>query len=52
VAVAGGGVFLLVPRPVRDAAYRFVARHRAKFAGPADACALPAPEQAERFFDR
>ena len=47
-----GAAFLAVPQPIRDAAYRFVARHRAKLAGPADACALPVPAQAERFIDQ
>jgi predicted DCC family thiol-disulfide oxidoreductase YuxK len=43
------GVFLIVPRFLRDAVYRFVAKNRIKWFGTADACELPAPGQAERF---
>lgn len=39
----------LVPRFVRDAAYRYVARHRIAWFGTADRCALPAPAMRERF---
>jgi len=38
-AVAGVG--RLVPRPIRDACYRFVARHRRRWFGGADQCRLP-----------
>lgn len=40
----------LVPRPVRDALYGFIARHRSWFGrlGNGDACALPSPELEER----
>jgi len=31
----------LVPRPLRDAAYDFIARHRHQWWGKADACAIP-----------
>lgn len=34
-----------VPRPVRDAAYDFVARHRLGWFGTADSCRVPTPEQ-------
>jgi predicted DCC family thiol-disulfide oxidoreductase YuxK len=37
-------VFLLVPRPIRDAAYRVVAAIRHRIAGPANACEIPPPE--------
>ena len=40
----------LVPRALRDAAYRVVARSRQKFFGPWRSCPLPRPEWAERFF--
>lgn len=43
------GVFLIVPRFLRDAVYRFVAKNRIKWFGTADGCELPAPGQAERF---
>ncbi len=42
-------VFLLVPRPLRDFAYRWVARNRYRWFGKLDSCRLPAPEQASRF---
>ncbi|NUQ51756.1 MAG: DUF393 domain-containing protein [Phycisphaerales bacterium] len=44
-----GRAGLLVPRPLRDAIYRFIARHRLAWFGTADACSLPTPEQAARF---
>ncbi len=37
----------IIPRPLRDAAYDVIARHRARIAG--SACQLPTPEQSERF---
>lgn len=39
----------LVPRPLRDAAYRWVARHRYGWFGRTDACPVPAPGWADRF---
>ena len=39
----------LVPRPLRDAAYDWIARHRHELA--ADACLLPTPDQRARFID-
>ncbi len=41
-------VFLLVPAPLRDVAYRLVAAVRLRLAGRVDACALPPPELRER----
>lgn len=46
-----GALGRLVPRPVRDAVYDFIARHRYRIAGRADACLLPTPEQRVRFVD-
>jgi predicted DCC family thiol-disulfide oxidoreductase YuxK len=40
-----------VPRPLRDAGYRFVARRRARWFGRLDACRLPAAHERERFLD-
>ena len=57
LAYLGGGWRLLaalgraVPRPVRDAVYDWVARHRLRLAGGADGCLLPTPEQRARFLD-
>ena len=37
-------VFLLVPRPIRDAVYRAVAAIRHRLAGRSNACDIPPPE--------
>lgn len=52
----GGGWPLLsaaivVPRFLRDGAYRFVARHRHRIIRGGEACELPAPDQRSRFLD-
>ena len=41
----------IVPRPLRDAIYDLIARHRHRIPFRADVCALPAPEVRERFLD-
>lgn len=38
----------LIPRPLRDAAYRLIARNRYRWFGKAEACALLTPEQRQR----
>ena len=38
-----------IPRPLRDAAYDFIARHRYRWFGKKDACPLPRPEWCGRF---
>jgi predicted DCC family thiol-disulfide oxidoreductase YuxK len=38
-----------VPRPLRDALYRYVARRRYRWFGRREACMLPTAEQRERF---
>jgi predicted DCC family thiol-disulfide oxidoreductase YuxK len=43
--------FILVPRPVRDRVYRFIARNRYRWFGRSDQCSLPTPEMEERFLD-
>ena len=45
------GVLRLVPRMMRDPAYRWLARNRYRWFGRSDACWLPAPEHAARFLD-
>lgn len=50
-----GGVYgfarllLLVPRPIRDLIYRFVAKRRFRLFGRRDSCRMPTPEEASRF---
>ena len=40
-----------VPRRLRDAAYRAVARHRYRVFGQKEACRTPTPEERARFLD-
>ena len=57
VAAYLGGWFHLVrvaailPRPLRDAAYDLVARHRHQLTGDGPNCLVPAPEARARFLD-
>ncbi|MGF1450293.1 MAG: thiol-disulfide oxidoreductase DCC family protein [Opitutales bacterium] len=44
-------VLRVVPRPWRDAVYRWVARNRYAWFGRAEACRLPTPEERARFLD-
>lgn len=44
-------VFLVVPRVLRDAIYRWVARNRYRWFGQTEACFLPDPCQREFFLD-
>lgn len=44
-------VLLLVPSPLRDVLYRFVARYRFQWFGRRDACRLPTPELRDRFLE-
>jgi predicted DCC family thiol-disulfide oxidoreductase YuxK len=41
--------FIVVPRPLRDAVYRVVARNRYRWFGREDACRVPTPELRARF---
>ena len=41
----------LLPRPLRDRGYRWLARNRYRWFGRHDACYLPTPAQAARFLD-
>jgi predicted DCC family thiol-disulfide oxidoreductase YuxK len=52
----GGGwrltaIFWLIPRPLRDAVYHFVAAHRYRWFGRREACWLPEPAFRARFLD-
>lgn len=42
----------LVPAPLRDVLYRWVARNRYRIWGRSATCMLPAPEHAGRFLDQ
>jgi predicted DCC family thiol-disulfide oxidoreductase YuxK len=42
-------VFILVPRFIRNAVYRWVARNRYRWFGKKDACMMPTPENRARF---
>jgi predicted DCC family thiol-disulfide oxidoreductase YuxK len=45
------GALRVVPRPLRDAVYRFVARHRYAVFGRTAQCRVPTPELRRRFLD-
>ena len=42
-------VFKVVPKPIRDAAYKLFARHRYRLFGKKDACMVPSAEVKSRF---
>lgn len=44
-------VFLLVPRPLRDFVYDFIARRRHRWFGRRESCMVPAPGVRDRFLD-
>jgi predicted DCC family thiol-disulfide oxidoreductase YuxK len=44
-------VFRLIPRPLRDRLYRFIARNRYRWFGKKESCWLPTPELRGRFLD-
>jgi predicted DCC family thiol-disulfide oxidoreductase YuxK len=44
-------VFLLIPRPLRDAVYDWIGKRRYRLFGKRDACWRPQAELAERFLD-
>ena len=44
-------VFLVIPAPLRNLAYRFVARNRYRWFGKETACELPRNEESRRFVD-
>jgi predicted DCC family thiol-disulfide oxidoreductase YuxK len=44
-------VFLLVPRPLRDLVYRWIARNRYRWFGKKESCWLPTPELESRFLE-
>jgi predicted DCC family thiol-disulfide oxidoreductase YuxK len=44
-----GGFFLLIPTPIRDLVYDFIAKNRYKWFGKKDACEIPSSEIKKRF---
>lgn len=42
---------MLVPRPIRDAVYGWVARNRYRWFGRTESCRIPTPELRSRFLD-
>lgn len=44
-------VFLLIPRPIRDVIYQWVAKHRYRVLGKNEHCWRPTPGIADRFLD-
>jgi predicted DCC family thiol-disulfide oxidoreductase YuxK len=43
--------FMIVPRPIRDFVYAWIARNRYRWFGKRDTCRLPTPEERDRFLD-
>lgn len=44
-------VFTVIPRPLRDAVYRLIARNRYRWFGKTETCWLPTPELRARFLE-
>ncbi|MCI0363772.1 MAG: thiol-disulfide oxidoreductase DCC family protein [Phycisphaerales bacterium] len=44
-------IFVILPRPIRDAIYDWIARHRYRWFGKRDACMMPTPEIQSRFLN-
>ena len=43
------GIFLVIPRPVRDLAYRLIAGNRYRLFGKRESCMVPTPDFQARF---
>ena len=42
-------LLIILPRPLRDAFYKIIAKHRYKWFGRSEHCMIPTPELRERF---
>ncbi|GGE95999.1 Predicted thiol-disulfide oxidoreductase YuxK, DCC family [Chishuiella changwenlii] len=45
------GIFLIVPKPIRDVIYKFISKNRYKWFGKQESCWLPTPELKARFLE-
>ncbi|ASV66642.1 MULTISPECIES: thiol-disulfide oxidoreductase DCC family protein [Cytobacillus] len=43
--------FSIIPKPIRDKMYQFIAKRRYKWFGKKESCRLPSPEIRKRFLD-
>lgn len=43
--------FIILPRPLRDAAYQAIAKRRYKWFGKKETCRIPSPQERERFLE-
>ena len=41
--------FIIIPRPLRDLVYSFIARHRYQWMGKSDSCRVPTSKERARF---
>lgn len=41
--------FIVIPRPIRDAIYRWIAKNRYRWFGKQETCRIPTPELRDRF---
>jgi predicted DCC family thiol-disulfide oxidoreductase YuxK len=41
--------FIIIPNPIRDAVYNFIAKNRYKWFGEKESCMVPTPELKSRF---
>jgi len=42
-------IFIIIPRPLRDVVYDFIAKNRYKWFGKKQSCIIPNPEDIDRF---
>lgn len=44
-------VFIIVPRPIRDVVYAWIAKNRYRWFGKSESCMIPTPELKARFLE-